>query len=98
MCQVHQDSDQGVSELRLRLTSLEDGGEYQCSTAQYYDYQAASTTINLRVEDTVAVIEGDSRHRYIPRGNDSAFLIFFHSLVWTGVSWNPSFRITFFTA
>ena len=94
MSQVHQDDDHGVSELRLRLTSLEDTGEYQCSTAQYYDYEAASTTINLRVEDTVAVIEGDSRHRYIPRGNDSAFLIFFLSLVWTGVF----IRISFFTA
>ena len=69
LAQVHQDDAIGVSELRLRLTSLEDSGQYQCSTAQYYDYEAASTTINLRVEDTVAVIQGDSRHRYIPRGN-----------------------------
>ena len=68
VCQVEQDDENGVSELRLRLTSLEDSGEYQCSTAQYYDYEAATTTINLRVEDTVAVIQGDTRHRYIPRG------------------------------
>ena len=59
-----------MSELRLRLASLSDSGEYQCSTAQYYDYQAATTTISLRVEDTVAVIEGGVRHRYIPEGDD----------------------------
>ena len=57
-----------MSELRIRLASLEDSGDYQCSTAQYYDYEVASTTVSLRVEDTVAVIQGDSRHRYIPRG------------------------------
>ena len=48
---VHQPGGDGVSELRVRLASLSDSGEYQCSTAQYYDYQAASTTIRLRVED-----------------------------------------------
>merc|ERR1711936_631068 len=61
---VHQPGGDGVSELRVRLASLSDSGEYQCSTAQYYDYQAASTTIRLRVEDTLAVIEGNNKHRY----------------------------------
>ena len=31
----------------------------------------SSSSIRLSVEDTVAVIEGDSRHRYIPEGQTS---------------------------
>ena len=89
----------GLSELRIHIASLSDGGVYQCSTAQNYDYvkydnydnydyvkydntlnalhvipvnppyfPRSSTSIQLSVEDTRAVIEGDSRHRYIPEG------------------------------
>ena len=78
----------GLSELRIHIASLSDGGVYQCSTAQNYDYVKydntlnalhvipvnppyflrSSTSIQLSVEDTRAVIEGDSRHRYIPEG------------------------------
>ena len=40
--QVHQGGEAGVSELRVRLASMSDSGEYQCSTAQYYDYHKAA--------------------------------------------------------
>ena len=78
--EVHQPGEDGVSELRVRLASLSDTGDYQCSTAQYYDYQAASTTISLKVEDTLAVIEGDTKHRYIPAGRGEGLFSVLHGL------------------
>lgn len=65
---VHQDSVSGLSELRIHVASMADSGTYQCSTSHNYDYIKSSTKVELTIEDTFAVIEGDSRHRYIPAG------------------------------
>jgi len=61
---VHYSPDSGVWELRIRLVSLSDSGQYEC---QGNSSPKQEISVQLSVEDTVAVIAGP-KHRYIPSG------------------------------